>query len=109
MAVDNTKLLELVGKTLKEIAPQATGIVYGSRARGDFNVDSDLDILILLPKSMPKSQQIDLRREIHYKFYDLSVELNYEIEFSPLVLSEETFYERKTPFTINVLNEGIRL
>lgn len=109
MAVDNSILIEKVSEAVKEIVPQATSIIYGSRARGDFRDDSDLDIIVLLPDSMPVEQQRKVRKELHYRFYDISVDFNYEIEISPIIITEEMFTARKTPFTINVINEGIRL
>ena len=109
MAVDNSILIGKVAEAVKEIVPQATSIIYGSRARGDFRDDSDLDIIVLLPDSMSKEQQRNIRKELHYRFYDLSVEFNYEINISPIIITEGMFNERKTPFTVNVINEGIRL
>ena len=42
------KLLKQVKQTVHEIEPEAEIILYGSRARGDANSESDWDFLILL-------------------------------------------------------------
>ncbi len=52
--------IEYVEKLKNEIGP-LTGILYGSYARGDFNIGSDIDILIIsdnLPSDMLKRMEL---------------------------------------------------
>jgi len=101
-----TEIVNLISKTIREVAPTATAILYGSEARGDARPDSDIDVLILLD-----GDKMNLKREM-----DVTGPLN-EIEWQTGVLVSPTVMLRKqwenmpfkTPFYINVMNEGIRI
>ena len=82
-------------------------ILFGSYARGDFDSDSDIDIMVL----------VDYPREdignIRSKMSDISFELSYDnnIEINPLIQNEDFFtrWIRSYPFYNNVVNEGVEL
>ena len=46
-----------VKETIKKIDPEARGILFGSRARGDFRTDSDWDFTILTKKRASRQLQ----------------------------------------------------
>lgn len=97
------KVTKLLGNNLKQL------ILYGSYARGDFNSNSDIDIMILVDLS---DKELDLK-------YDKIIEIAYEIEaendfiihISPLLKNIDKFnYWLDTiPFYMNVKKEGVSL
>ena len=99
-------IVNQISQAIRRVDPTATAILYGSEARGDARPDSDIDVLILL-----EGDQMNLKREM-----DVTGPLN-EIEWQTGVLVSPTVMLRKqwenmpfkTPFYINVMNEGIRI
>jgi len=79
--------------------------LYGSKVRGGYSVDSDIDIMIVLKKR--KEAMIDsLYREL------LDVELEYDAKISLTVFSEAEYSRNvraHTPFMLAVANEGVTL
>lgn len=100
------EVVQQISQAVRRVEPTATTILYGSEARGDARPDSDIDVLILLD-----GEHLNLKREM-----DVTGPLN-EIEWQTGVLVSPTVMLRKqwenmpfkTPFYINVMNEGIRL
>ena len=82
-------------------------IIYGSYARGDYTVDSDIDIMIL----------VDLSDEEIDKYSDELAEVGFEynvahgIWMMPVVKNKEHFrhWEKAYPFYENVQREGVML
>jgi predicted nucleotidyltransferase len=100
------EVVKQIKQTIEKTEPTATTILYGSEARGDARADSDIDVLILL-----EGDKRDFRREeeLSGALYDL--ELNTGVLISPMIILRKQWENRpfKTPFYINVMNEGIRL
>lgn len=82
-------------------------ILYGSYARGDFRLDSDVDIVILIDMS-----DVDLKaysQQLFYMTYDCN--LDHDIDIKPIAKSEEHFkkWVINDPFYANVNKEGVVL
>lgn len=105
--MSNDEILKLLKKSIPEIAPEACVYLFGSRARGDYRPDSDVDLLILLPDSYEGMDFVKRNEEISSALYYLSLE--YEIDISPIITVNKIYYKRETPFTLNVKKEGIKI
>lgn len=96
----------MIKDSVQKTAPGATVILYGSYARGDYNENSDIDLLVLVDK-----EKISMRDRTHisYPLYDLGFENG--IVISPKVFSKQVWSGRggATPFYFEVKKEGIQL
>lgn len=101
-----TEIIKQIKEIMNRIAPTAKTILYGSEARGEGRSDSDIDLLILIDsEKMTLAQE----EEITLPLYEL--ELKTGVSISPLVMLKKLWENRpfKTPFYVNVMNEGIVL
>lgn len=101
-----TKIINRITRELERVAPDAEKILYGSVARGDASPDSDIDLLILV-----EGEKISIAQEEEITTPLYRIELETGIPIHPIVMSKRNWYNRpfKTPFYINVMNEGVML
>jgi predicted nucleotidyltransferase len=90
---------EIVGERLIKL------VLYGSRARGDYNKDSDTDIAIVVR---------GLSREMKHRMLSrvADIEFEYLRSLSTLILSEEDFIllkKRERRIAADIEKEGIPL
>jgi predicted nucleotidyltransferase len=92
---------EMFGEQLKDI------IVYGSYARGDFNENSDIDIMILVGLSASEIKQLE--NMVYDSAFDL--ELKYGKSISPVIKNQDFFeyWADTLPFYRNIKAEGVRV
>ncbi len=102
---ENRNIADLIKKNILEIDKNAEIILYGSRARGDDNEDSDWDIIVLT--DYPVNFKIESKFVNH--LYKLELEL--EQIFSIFVYYKKDWHtkQRITPFYHNVKKEGVLL
>lgn len=96
-----SKIQNLLKNRLKKV------ILYGSYARGDFNKNSDIDIMILTDLNDEEIE--DYRDKISDIAYD--IELDTGIILSPVIKNIEKYNMRIAfiPFYKNVQKEGVVL
>lgn len=101
-------LLSRIKTEVERVAPGAEVILYGSVARGEETEDSDIDVLIVVDKDVPFLALADTE-EITAVLFDLEIETG--IPISPVIRTRRQWKNPpfRTPFIINVLNEGRRL
>lgn len=82
-------------------------IVFGSYARGDYNENSDIDILILVNLSETEIKKYE-DQVIDYAF---DLELEYGKCLSPIIKNQEIFdyWSDTLPFYRNIKREGVRV
>ena len=97
------EIVSQISDAIKGVAPTATAILYGSEARGEARPDSDIDVLILLD-----GDHIDLKREMAVTEPLWQIEWKTGIPISPTVMLRSQWEQMpfKTPFYLNVVNEG---
>ena len=97
-------IVNQIREIVHRVAPTAQTILYGSEARGDAREDIDLLILLDGDKLTLKDEEV-----VTSPLYDLEIQTG--VIISPMVTLKKLWYNRpfKTPFYINVVNEGIVL
>jgi predicted nucleotidyltransferase len=77
-------------------------ILYGSWARGEGTVESDIDLLIVLKDEVTPGQEID-------RMIDLITEINlkYNTLISVYPISEDAYTTLDSPLLLNVRREGV--
>ena len=95
------EIKQILGNRLKKI------ILYGSYARGDYNKNSDIDIMILTDLTSEEISKYSLL--IWEKCAD--IEIDKGIVISPLIRNLDDFnsWLNVKPFYMNIVNEGVVL
>ncbi len=100
------RLLERVKKAILKEEPEATVVMYGSRARGDASADSDWDFLVLLPGFVDDARADAIRHRLYEIEWDSG-------EILTCVIRSRTEWDsaryQVIPFHQNVQREGIVL
>ncbi len=98
--------LEKLKKKIREKFPSAEIILYGSKVRGDFDDESDIDLLILIDGEVNSK----IEEEISKIAYE--IELEYDVVFGKVIESKD-FWNSKLakamPLHQNIDKEGVPL
>jgi len=97
-------LLNQVKATVKAVEPNATLMLYGSRARGDYREDSDWDFLVLVDEEVSARKEDQIRHALY------EIEWDRQEVISCMLTSKKLWYTdlyRSTPFYKEVVRENI--
>ncbi len=105
MTTKTTDISQKIRQAVRAVDPDAEIILYGSRARGDENPESDWDILVLT------GYDVDLATEQIFrdKIYDVELETGEPLTIFVYSKQDWTTNQRITPFYHNVVEEGVRI
>ncbi len=78
-------------------------ILYGSKARGDFLEDSDIDLLFIMDGNVPRSTKSQMSDIIY------NHELSNDITVPAIFISESDFKNKLNTFLLRVKKEGFVL
>lgn len=92
------KSKEVFGEKLDSV------ILYGSYARGDYDSESDIDVMIIADIN---TDEIRNYEELLFDF-SFEMDLKYDIVLSIVIKDKKTFEQwKELPFYKNVIREGI--
>lgn len=106
MNIENNILFKRIKETVMAVEPTADVILYGSYARGENDVDSDIDLLILVKNKVLNYEEI---KRITYPLFKIEIETG--ITISPLIHNKDVWKKKHytTSFYQNVKADGIAL
>ncbi len=101
LSATQSGLREIFGNRLEDV------LLYGSYARGDYDSESDIDVMALV--DLPKEELSFYRRRV--SDFSSEMDLRYNILLSIKLQDTESFHRfgAVLPFYQNVIKEGIRV
>ena len=103
----------MISRTLRKDIKNSIGkiaykkiILFGSRARGDYNKQSDLDLLIILSKIKPTHEKIHLSTVLRKRFASKMIDADIVVKDT-----KDIEYLKDKPGSVvrNALEEGVSL
>jgi len=82
-------------------------ILYGSYARGDYDAESDVDVMIIADISSDEVKKLTKK----FSDFSLDIDLKYDIVLSLIIQDKDTFerYKDTYPLFKNIEREGVDL
>jgi len=82
-------------------------ILYGSYARGDYDAESDVDVMIIADISSDEVKKLTKK----FSDFSLDIDLKYDIVLSLIIQDKATFerYKATYPLFKNIEREGVDL
>ncbi len=82
-------------------------VLFGSYARGDFNENSDVDLMIFL--NVPFEKERKHIKELYAQTFDFNIENNIDIQPIPKSIHLFKKWENVLPFYRTIIEEGVVL
>ena len=104
LAKKDREAIEAAMNLLKRRFPIEGAILFGSKARGDFDEDSDIDLLLITSHPLHWKEE----RAIVEALFDLGIQ--YDVIFSPLFTSSEEWDRgifKEFPVYREIIQEGV--
>lgn len=79
-------------------------MLFGSRARGDAQPESDFDVLVVLRGPVDAGEEILRSGKVA-----ASLSLQFNVVLSRVFISAERFFTEQSPLLLNIRREGIRI
>ncbi len=102
----NEASINTICKKIKNMLTNSEVYLFGSRARGDYNQESDYDILIVVQENLSHKEKIKIRSTLRN-------ELSREYIYADIILQSNEEIESKRNLPGNVVNyamkEAVRL
>lgn len=102
----DNELMRQIKEAIRAVDPYGEALLYGSRARGDADAESDWDLVILLSLSATE----EIKRAIRHGLYEIEWETGQVIS---CIIHNKAQWEdiplRKTPFHRRVVQEAVRI
>lgn len=104
--MDRKDFLREIRDKIQKLEPKAEIYLFGSRARGDFNINSDWDVLVISPQ---KKIKFDYEIRLREPLFNLELETGELI--SLIIYTSEDWETKKSisPLFNNVLKEGVKI
>jgi len=106
MVNNNKDTLNIIRRSTKEILPDSKVLLFGSRVRKDYSIDSDYDFLVITKKS------VDIHQKRLYKSQLRKKLAKYKIPADILIQSETEVEVKKEiigHIIREILKEGISI
>src|SRR5512132_2794337 len=101
----NRQAIEAAAAALHARFPVTDIVLYGSKARGDSDPESDIDLLVLTARKLDWQEE----RTIIHELFDIGI--RFDVLFSPLTVEAQSWREglhSVLPIHIEVEREGVR-
>jgi len=106
-------ILDIIVRNIVEAAKKSLGnkldkvILYGSYARGDYNSESDIDIMVLADVSAEDMERIE--NDLWHIGWDLG--FKHDVVVTVFLKDRDTFYRflPAEPFYQNIIRDGVLL
>jgi len=111
MEISSIKIIDII-KEFKELLKVVhednlkAVILYGSMARGDFDNESDIDVLVVLNEIPDYVEELDKTFQVQY---ELGMKYNYDFIISCVLTTSKDYETKFEPLFLNIRREGISI